>query len=99
MRRQLASTRVPSLRLQLPEDSRNELRYCRVNMHGAQKSRIGRPCRHSVENSVNCFIAADAQDGGAENCLGLGVDDDLHKTVSFTFLDCPSDSRHRALAD
>jgi hypothetical protein len=48
---------------------------------------------------VNCFIAADAQYGGAEYCLGLRVDDDLHKTVSFTFLDGSSDSRHRALAD
>jgi hypothetical protein len=48
---------------------------------------------------VNCFIATHAQDGGAENGLGLGIDDDLHEAIGFTFLDCPAYSRHRALAD
>jgi hypothetical protein len=48
---------------------------------------------------VNCFIATYAEDGGAENSLGLGIDDDLHEAIGFTFLDCSTYSRHRTLAD
>ena len=54
---------------------------------------------HHVEDAVDRFVALDAQDGGAEDLLGVRVDDDLHEAERLAFLDGAADARHRPLAD
>src|SRR3954464_4602694 len=48
---------------------------------------------------MNGFVAANAQNGSAKDCIRLSIDHDLHKTLCLTLLNGACDSRHRSLSD
>ena len=54
---------------------------------------------HGVEDAVDGFVAAGAEDVGAEDLLGVGVDEDLDEAFGFAFFDGAADAGHGAGAD
>src|SRR5947209_6118664 len=68
-------------RLQIAEQSGNELRDGRMDVHRALKKRIGRAGRHDVEETMNRFVAFGPQQRGADYPLGFGVDQHLHEAL------------------
>jgi hypothetical protein len=56
-------------------------------VHGALKRRVGRPGIHDIENAMNDLVAADAENGGPENLVGIGIDDDFDKPLRLALLD------------
>ena len=54
---------------------------------------------HGVEQRVDNFVAADAEQGRAEDSLGLGVDQNFHETLGLAALLGAPDARHLHLAD
>ena len=44
------------------------------------------------------FVTADAENGGAEDLMGCGVDQHPHEPPRLAPLDCAADLRHRPLA-
>ncbi len=70
-----------------------------MNVYGARDGGVGRVGVHNVEETVDGFIAADAKEGGAEDLMGFGVDEDLHEAEAFAFFDGAVDAGHRASGD
>src|SRR5260370_975059 len=64
-------------RLELAQHGRDQLGHGRVDVHGSLQHGIGDLGGHHVEDAVNGFVAAGAQDGGAEDLLRIGVDQHL----------------------
>jgi len=50
-----------------------------VDVYGAQDGGVGSAGVHGVEQAVDGFIAADAEEGCAEDFFGVGVYEDLHE--------------------
>jgi hypothetical protein len=44
---------------------------------------------HDVENAVDDLVAADAEDGGPENLVRVGINDDFDKPLRLALLDAP----------
>src|SRR5262245_19843525 len=70
-----------------------------MNVHRTAEHRPRRLCVHQVENRVDDFVAASAEDRGAQDGAGLGVDRDLHESLSLALLDRASYARHWTLGD
>ena len=78
---------VPLERLETAEHRRQQLRHGRVDMDGALHHGVGSLGVHQVEDRVDDLIAADAEDGGAEELLGLGIDQHLHEALRLALLE------------
>ena len=53
-----------------------------MDMHRALNSGERRSCVYDVQNAVDCLVAACPQNRRAEDLLGTGVDQHLHKAFS-----------------
>src|ERR1700761_5192203 len=51
----------------------DEFRNRRVNVDGVRNQLIACACVHRVEDAVNRLIPADAEDGGTQDPLSLGI--------------------------
>src|SRR5438105_2243570 len=70
-----------------------------MNVHGAGDHDVRRLGIHYVEDGVDDFIAAHAEDGGSQDVAGFGVNQDLHEALRFAFFYRAADLGHGALAD
>ena len=68
-------------------------------MHRVRERGVGRAGIHRVGEAVHRFVAAGAENRGAENFLCLGVDEDLHEAEGLTLFDRAADLRHRSPPD
>src|ERR1700752_4887611 len=67
-------------------------------MHGAGNRGVGLLGRHDVEDRVNDLIAADTENGCAEDEFGFGVDHHLHEALCLPLLHGSPYACHRSLA-
>jgi hypothetical protein len=86
-------------RLQIAKHRRDQLGYRRMDMHRALNSGERCSCVHDVQNAVDCLVAACPQNRRAEDLLGTGVDQHLHKAFSLALFEGTRHLRHRSRAD
>src|SRR5579863_4059507 len=86
-------------RLELSQHGWNELGDGWVNMHGALHHRIRRLGVHHVQNAVDRFIAASAQQRCAENLVRVRGHNDFHKALRLPFFNGAAYFGHRSLSD
>src|ERR1700730_5166262 len=73
--------------LELSQDGGNELGNGRMYVHGTLKRRVRHLGIHDIENAVDDLVAAAAEDGGPENLLCVGIDDDFDEALRLSLLD------------
>ena len=81
------------------EDGGYQLRDGGMNVNGLLERGVRNLRGHDVDDRVNRLITAHPEDRGTQDHVGSCVDDNLHETSSFTFLDGPRDPGHRTTAD
>src|SRR5580693_7492777 len=67
--------------------------------HGALQHVIRHSGVHYVQDAMDGLIAADTEDGGADDALRLRVHDHFHEALRFVPFDSASDAVHPATAD
>src|SRR6185503_10677292 len=77
----VASALLPRQRQKIAEYCRDELRYRGMDVHGALEDGVGRLGIHGVEQAVDHLIAAGAEERGAEDLPGFGIDQHLHEPL------------------
>ena len=70
-----------------------------MDVHGVGDVGVGRAGVHGVEDAVDGFVSAGAEDGGSEDFFGFGVDEDLHEALRLAFLYGAADFGHGTSAD
>src|ERR1700759_4822439 len=70
-----------------------------MDVHRARQRGVGRLGRHDVQYRVDRLVAADPEDGGPEDLVTVGVDDDLHKALRLTLFHGSTDPGHRTLPE
>ena len=70
-----------------------------MDVYGTLDGGVGGVGIHDVEEAVDGFVAADAEERGAEDALGFGVDQDLHEAEAFAFFEGAVDAGHGAGGD
>src|SRR5262249_36204010 len=71
----------------------------RMDVHGALQGRVGSIRVHGIEDRMDRLVAARAEDRGAEDAPGVGVDQHLHEAESLALLDRAAYPRHRPTPD
>ena len=67
-----------------------------MDVHGALDVGVGGVRVHGVEDAVDGFVASGAEDVGAEDLFGGGVDEDLDEAFCLAFFDGAADPGHGA---
>src|SRR5262245_4082725 len=70
-----------------------------MDRYGARQHVVGNVRIHNVQNPVNRFVAACAEDRRAENSASFRVHDDFHEALRLAFFDGAAAAAHRAAAD
>jgi hypothetical protein len=78
-------------RLQRLEQGRDQLAHRRMDVHRALDHLVREVAGHRREQQVDDLVALDAEQRGAEDALGLGVDEHLHEALRLAALAGPAD--------
>ena len=70
-----------------------------MNRYRVLEHVVGGACVHHVENAVDGFVAAGAENGGAQDLTGLGIHDGLHQPLRLALFDGAAHFAHRAATD
>ena len=70
-----------------------------MDVYGAQDGGVGSARVHGVEEAVDGFVAADAEEGCAEDFFGVGIYEDLHEAEAFALFQSAIDAGHGASGD
>jgi len=70
-----------------------------VDVYGAGDGGVGRFGVHDVEEAVDGFVAAYAEEGCAEDFFGIGIDEGFHEAEAFAFFKRAVHAGHGAGGD